>query len=101
MKNETTSKHGNILRGALLRALLVLLASICHLPQTVAAQTPEDFGYGRFQVNGKQALGSRPLLVLLAQHTELPALAHSRDYYDNLIFNYFAKDANGNAINNL
>ncbi len=103
MKKETTINHGNILCGALSHAhlMLLLLATIFTLSQTVTAQTPEDFGYGRFQINGKPALGARPLLVLLSEHTEQPPLAHSRDYYDNLIFNYFATDANGNAINNL
>jgi M6 family metalloprotease-like protein len=106
MKNMTTINQGNYsgnIRSLWLRALcaLLLLTTIFNLRQTVTAQTPEDFGYGRLKINGKEALGARPLLVLLAEHTELSKLAHSRDYYDNLIFNYFATDDNGQPINNL
>ena len=106
MKNNATINNGNYHRniGSLCwRALcaLLLLVTIFNLRQTVAAQTLEDFGYGRLKVNGKEALGARPLLVILTEHAESPALAHDRDYYDNLIFNYFAKEDNGNLINNL
>lgn len=103
MKNITRNNHHKNIGSFCWRALcaLLLFVTIFNLRQTVTAQTLEDFGYSRLKVNGKEALGARPLLVILTEHAESPALAHNRDYYDNLIFNYFAKDDNGNLINNL
>jgi M6 family metalloprotease-like protein len=99
MKNETKRNCQNHLRSVLIAMLLLAINFILQTP--AAAQTPEDFGYGRMTINGKEAKGARPLLVILTEHAGYPALAHNRDYYDNLIFNYFATDANGNPINNL
>lgn len=102
MKNTTDNyslhKLSRLFSAALLTALVSLIPGTLLL---VKAQTLEDFGYGRLQVRGKEARGTRPLLVILAEHEDYPALAHDRDYYDNLIFNYFATDADGRPINNL
>jgi M6 family metalloprotease-like protein len=86
---------------------------------TVSAVTLQDFGYQKSNVNGQLALGTRPLLLIVANFAGetntagftnssgqlLPApLPQDASYYDNLVFNqatnpsvngYFAAMSNG------
>jgi M6 family metalloprotease-like protein len=55
--------------------------------------TLADFGHGYLLERGRPAIGSRPLLVILAEYTddgtgEWPSIAslHPREYYDGLAF---------------
>ena len=93
MKTESTNNTWTI-KSMLPRMCAVCLLALLALFVTGSgiqadAQTLEDFGYNHMQYNGKAAQGSRPLLVILAEFDGYPAMAHDRDYYDNLVFNYF------------
>lgn len=48
--------------------------------------TLNDFGYNTMRVNGAEAKGQRPLVIILAEAHDKP-LAHDYLYYLNLIFN--------------
>ena len=97
------------------RTMLVMLV----FSGTASAQTLQDFGYQCLQVNGQQNLGTRPLLLIVANFagetntagftnsdgtlTAAP-LPQDAAYYDNLVFNqnnnpsvngYFAAMSNG------
>ena len=78
---------------------------------TALAVTLQDFGYQHMNVNGKLAIGTRPLLLIVANFagetnsdgTAAP-LPHDAAYYDNLVFNqaanptvtgYFSAMSNG------
>src|SRR2546427_12986781 len=57
---------------------------------SVSGQVPEDFGYNRLQ-----ALGPRPLLVILTQFDGYPAFeGNATSYFRNLAFNTFAPASN-------
>lgn len=102
MKRHTLNKKQGITINRTWQACCVLLLTLLFQQMSsVYAQTLDEFGYNRMQVNGKEARGHRPLLVILAEHEGYPALAHDRDYYDNLIFNYFATDDSGQPMRNL
>lgn len=47
-----------------------------------------DFGHGSMTVNGRPALGTRPLLAVLVDYTNWPPLltSHALTYYDQLVF---------------
>jgi M6 family metalloprotease-like protein len=68
------------------------------------AATLQDFGYSNMLINGQPALGTRPLLVILANFAGKTPLAHDSAYYDDLVFNpsrfpglngYFLAASNG------
>src|SRR5207245_1643687 len=59
-----------------------------------------SFGYGRMTMNGAPALGGRPLVVMLSQYEGFPALTHDAAYFDQLVFNYSRKSANGFFLEN-
>jgi len=62
------------------------IACLCQM-QPLRAVTLKDFGYQNWNINGKLALGSRPILVIFvnfAGHTPLP---ESLSFYSNLVFN--------------
>jgi M6 family metalloprotease-like protein len=68
------------------------------------AATLNEFGYQLLKVNGKSALGQRPLLIILADYQGGQSWAHGATYYDDLIFNqsrtqnvvgYFLEQSNG------
>src|SRR4051812_18574334 len=50
--------------------------------------TLESLGHGTFTQNGRQALGSRPLLIVLGEYSNFPPFnsVHSLDYYERLGF---------------
>ncbi|KAA1243490.1 T9SS type A sorting domain-containing protein [Aquimarina sp. RZ0] len=53
------------------------------LPSSIASQ----FGYGTMTVNGKQARGSRPLLVIRNQYSDMRFHnPHTTSYYDTMFF---------------
>jgi len=84
-------------------AVAVFLLFFLAVPHRALTQTLEDFGHGRMTVGGTPALGARPLLVILVKFDPLPqyalpTLAHDRDYYDQLVFNYFRVDGNGTPL---
>jgi M6 family metalloprotease-like protein len=86
------------MRGAGTLGFLVMMVS-CFI-RTSGAVTLEDFGYnhmqfnGRVQLNGHEARGNRPLLVILVRFGGV-ALAHDNAYYDDFVFNFF----NTNSVN--
>ena len=66
--------------------MFVLLAAVV----SVSGQVPEDFGYNRVQ-----ALGPRPLLVILTEFDGYPAFGgNATSYFRNLAFNTFAPASN-------
>ena len=72
------------LRG---KACLVPLAVACLCQmQPLRAATLTDFGYQNWNVNGKLASGSRPLLVILV-NVAASSLPQSISYYSNLVSN--------------
>lgn len=75
-------------------ALFTLSIGLCFSADSRAA-TLEDFGYQNMKVNGKPALGARPLLVILLDLANTGSFAHSSDYYDNLVFNPFNTNSAG------
>jgi M6 family metalloprotease-like protein len=49
--------------------------------------TPAWFGHGTMTVNGRRAVGSRPLLVILVQYSDFNFRSpHTTNYFRNLIF---------------
>jgi M6 family metalloprotease-like protein len=73
--------------------------------QSMSAVTAEDFGYTNMTVNGQVSLGTRPLVVILAQF-RTNQLAGNSNYYDGFVFNrfgtnypnavdYFSENSNG------
>ena len=75
---------GNLFRAGSL--MFVLMAAVI----SVSGQVPEDFGYNRLQ-----ALGPRPLLVILTQFDGYPAFeGNATSYFRNLAFNTFAPASN-------
>jgi M6 family metalloprotease-like protein len=44
------------------------------------------FGHGTLTVNGRQALGSRPMLAILAQYSDFAAFTRPQSYYDSMYF---------------
>src|SRR5947207_3310188 len=75
---------GNLFRAGSL--MFVLLAAVV----SVSGQVPEDFGYNRVQ-----ALGPRPLLVILTEFDGYPAFGgNATSYFRNLAFNTFAPASN-------
>ncbi len=86
--------------GALRRSLLlVLMLGLGISPSRTTSIpadslfTPADFGYQRLTINGQPALGHRPLLVILANFAGGNPFAHTLDYFDNLVFNWFQKQS--------
>lgn len=84
-----------------------ILAILMLLPLMLCAQTLEDFGYGNMKVNGRAALGNRPLVTILARFGGAPTLAHDKAYFDNLVYNwltppsvngYFQQVSNGRFL---
>lgn len=78
--------------GARLRskACLAGLALVCLLPlPPLLAVTLADFGYtnANLIVNGKQTLGTRPLLIICANFSGQTPLPQPISYYSNLVFN--------------
>lgn len=55
-------------------------ASVSYVPP------PESFGSGTLKVNGRSALGTRPVVAILAQYSDQPAFTQSTSYFDKLIF---------------
>jgi len=68
----------------------------------------EDFGYGRMKVGGVEARGARPLVIVLQQFDSAPAAGingkapalRDASEFDDLMFNYFKKSANGHFLEN-
>jgi len=71
---------------------------------TASAQTLKDFGYQSQNVNGKLALGTRPLLLIVVNFAGETTLPQNAAYFSNMVFNlsqypsvngYFAAVSNG------
>jgi len=78
------------LTNRLIVILLMLLSFV-----SVAAVTPEEFGYGSLQVNGTPVLGRIPLLVVTFQmttngSTRLELRPDANQVFNNLVFNFFS-----------
>jgi hypothetical protein len=52
-----------------------------------SAATLQDFGYQHMHVNGKLAVGQRPLLLIVVNFAGETPLAHTTNYYADLVFN--------------
>jgi M6 family metalloprotease-like protein len=78
--------------------LLLLALGLTH---AAAAPSLEDCGYNNRKINGHEARGGRPLLVILATFDTAPPLANDPAYYDNLVFNLFSTNSmNGYFLEN-
>lgn len=72
----------------LLLAILAMLAPFL-AAQGAQAQSPEDFGYGSMTVNGEDAHGGRPLLVIMVNYADTDFRSyHTEEFYYKLIFGY-------------
>lgn len=60
-----------------------------------SAPSLTDFGYNYRKLNGHEARGGRPMLIIVTTFLSAPPLAHSFAYYDDVVFNFF----NTNSIN--
>lgn len=61
----------------------------------------KNFGYGNLRINDIKAIGSRPLLVLLMEYSDVRFRSpHTRTYYDNLVFGSSAANIAGFFRNN-
>lgn len=69
-----------------------LLALTC-LVHSATGATLADFGYNHMQIDGQEARGHRPLLVILVSFASGPALSHPNSYYDDLVFNLFSTNS--------
>jgi M6 family metalloprotease-like protein len=78
--------------------MIVMFMLIGGLSEPIVAQELEDFGYNGMRVNGKEARGSRPLLVITASYDGASALAHDNAYYDPLIFNLFGQSVSSYTL---
>lgn len=45
-----------------------------------------SFGHGSLKMNGKSALGSRPVVAILAQYSDQPRFTRPNSYFDNMYF---------------
>lgn len=85
--------------GSWLR-LLALAAFLTILHSFAAAQYLADFGYNRMRVNGQEARGYRPLLLIIASYDGGAPFAHTAAEYDTLVFNYLKQSVNGHFLEN-
>src|SRR5262245_34582114 len=72
-----------------------MLFFLTFLSQLAVAQSLWDFGYGRMKTNGREALGNRPLMVLIANFAGGAPFAHDITEYDLLVFDYRQQSVNG------
>jgi M6 family metalloprotease-like protein len=72
------SQRGN------LAALALVAAALASFPVSTQGVTVADFGFGSMRMNNAQALGSRPLLLIVANYAGTPALANLD--WESLIF---------------
>jgi M6 family metalloprotease-like protein len=77
-----------------------LLVFLALFSQLAAAQSIWDFGYDRMQVNGQQARGNRPLMVILANFAGGAPFKYDASVYDSLVFNFFQQSVNGYFLEN-
>ena len=101
-------KVSSVLASTVLWRTVLAMLVFCG---TGSAATLQDFGYQHMNVNGKLAIGTRPLLLIVAnfagetnkQGVATP-LPHDAAYYDDLVFNqskypslngYFSAMSNG------
>jgi M6 family metalloprotease-like protein len=90
MKAKNPFAKSSCSREAALTCGIGILLSVL-LPSSIQAVTVDAFGYGSMRVNNRAALGTRPLLVIVAKYAGNPELA--TENWDELIF------GNGTSLN--
>jgi hypothetical protein len=80
-------RHFRVFRTRLASLALALTVFSSCLPAWSQSVTLTNFGYQNKKINGKLALGSRPLVVILVNFAGEPPLTNPPSFFADLIFN--------------